>query len=130
MFDRYAESISILASLVTLSGLAAIPIWGWSRWIKQPKVSGACPKMSAAGLVLASVSVIVGVAGFMRSIANPVMLYFDPVLQTMAGIGMLSAFLGALLSVFGVWRPSPVRWHALSASFIMLILWFGTAMSM
>ncbi len=86
--------------------------------------------MSAAGLALASLSVLIGIGSFIRSLFNPVLLYFDPLLQSFVGIGLLASFLALLFSIIGVWRPNPVRWHALAVSAVILFLWFGAAMSM
>jgi hypothetical protein len=123
-------AVSMFSSFMTLVLVMGIPVWGWVRWFKHPEVGGILPFASLLSLALDTLSVLIVIGGFVRSLINPVMLYFDPVLQRMVGLGLLTSLLALFCAVCGVWRKNPVRWHALSLSVLTLVLWFGAGVSM
>lgn len=126
---NYQALASDLMSFGMLVVVAAVPTWGWVRWMRQPHESGAWPNIAAGALAVTSVSCLLAFTFFVRSFFVDVMLYNDPVGKQIAGAGFLSAFFGLLISLLAVWRPSRVRWHALASSIILMILWFGVGMS-
>ena len=127
MAIRFAGLLSIVYSVVFFVALAALPVWAWVRYFKQPRVPGVLPTMSVGGLALGSLSVLVGVAGFIRQLFDPVLLYFDPVLQRMVGVALMISLLALVFSLFGVWRRNPVRWYSLALSVIVFLMWLGAA---
>jgi len=128
MPTRFAQVLSIIYSVAFFSAIAALLIWGWARYFKQPRVRGLLPAMSVGGLALVSISVLIGVGGFIRQLFNPGLLYFDPILQRMVGIALLVSLLAVAFSLLGVWSKNPVRWHSLALSLVLFLMWFAAAM--
>lgn len=130
MLTRFANLLSIVYSVVFLGALVALLVWAWVRWLKQPRVRGALPAMFVGGLASVSVSVLIGIATFIRQLLNPVLLYFDPVVQRMTGVALLISLLAVLLSICGVFRKNPIRWHSLALSVLLFLMWLGAATDM
>jgi hypothetical protein len=44
-------------------------------------------------------------------------------------VGLISALIGSLSSLFGMGEKSPLRWKAPAMSLVLLLFWFGQALS-
>jgi hypothetical protein len=86
-------------------------IWGWARWLRQPKVRTTPPILSLIGFVLASASALIAflLIAYAQVQHFP---YYDPLLLRVFRIGVLISLGGIVFGISGVWRPSPLRWHA------------------
>jgi hypothetical protein len=101
-------------------------IWGWLRWLKQPMLRTAPSILSLVGFVLATVSGLLAVS----TIAYAQIHYFpfyDPMLLRIFRWGALLSASGLVFGLAGVWRPSPLRWHAAAYGFAMLTFWIVAA---
>lgn len=116
----------VVASI--LGGLAAWVAWGWRSWIRrrpeQLTVSMTC---SLAGFIFASASAAleIGSATYAQFIDIP---FEDPALLRVYRWGLLLAFLGLVLGLFGVGKKTPLRWKAPALSAVLLLLWILQAM--
>jgi hypothetical protein len=53
--------------------------------------------------------------------------YYDPLLLRVFRIGVLISLGGIVFGISGVWRPSPLRWHAPVCAVGMLTFWILAA---
>ena len=118
----YSELMSTLISLGIFLVLCAIPATAWIRWFKRTPERNVYTMFSLAGLVLATFSALLAVGDFITS-------YFHPMFRELTALGVLSALPALVCSLCGIWRKNPIRWHALAASVLILVLWFGSSMS-
>src|SRR5271155_5733486 len=102
-------------------------IWGCIRLWKQCKPQNIPSWFALSGFSFASASFFLAFSTllyvrFVRSFP-----YFDQTLLTIYRWGFFMSLVGLILSIVGVWRPGPLRWHALVVSFTTLLFWFGAA---
>jgi hypothetical protein len=101
-------------------------IWGWTRWFRQPKVKTTLSVLSLIGFVFATTSALIAVLviGFAQIHHFP---YYDPLLLRVFRWGALLSLGGIVFGISGVWRPSPLRWHAPLSAVGMLTFWILAA---
>jgi len=101
-------------------------IWGWSRWASQPKLRTASAMLSLCGFLLATASGLLAVSSiaFAQIHHFP---YYDPLLLRIFRTGTLLSLGGFAFGVSGVWRASPLRWHAPISAIATLAFWFMAA---
>jgi hypothetical protein len=125
---------SDLASAIALVGafyvaLPALLIWGWVRWVKRSKSRTLCPILSLAGFSLASLSAVLAISAITYALFVRPFPFYDPSLVKIYGVGGLLSLGGFVFAVGGLWRPSPLRWHAPACAIGMLLFWFAMAAS-
>ncbi len=114
----------IFAVLVALGYLASpiALIWGWIRWINLPRLRTIPSMLSFAGFILATASALLAVSSIVYAQIHH-FPYYDPLLLRIFRWGFLLSFLGIVFGVSGVWRSSPLRWHAPVSGLGMLAFW-------
>jgi hypothetical protein len=121
-----AESIaSATFVIVEYAGIPALLIWGWVRWFKRPKPWTIFPILSFVGFALATASAVLAAASILYAQFIGGFAYYDPRLMKIfrsAGVISLTAI---AFAVAGVWRPGPLRWHALACAIGMLLFWLA-----
>lgn len=73
--------------------------------------------------MLGTVSVLFAIGGVIYAVARGGFRYYDPVLVRIYQMGSLVSLFAAVFAILGIWRSSPLRWHALILSLGMLFLW-------
>jgi hypothetical protein len=53
--------------------------------------------------------------------------YYDPLLLRIFRAGVLVSLAGVGFGIGGVWRASPLRWHAPTSALATLVFWIMTA---
>jgi len=112
--------------IVGYLGPPILLIWGWSRWVKQPKMRSAPSILSLTSLILASVSALLAVSTMAYAQVHHFPFY-DPLLLRIFRWGALLSVGRFLFGIAGLWRPSPLRWHAPACGFAMLTFWILAA---
>jgi hypothetical protein len=97
--------------------------------MKRPAPRTLPSALSLIALMLATVSAIVALATSIYAQTVGGFPYYDPLLLKIYRIGILLALGAVLISLGGVWRPNPIRWHALASGLAMILFWFASAMS-
>jgi hypothetical protein len=104
-------------------GAPALVVWGWLRWMQRPKQRTLCPNLSLVGFLFATASTLLAVLSVMYSFGVGGFRYYDPHLLKIFRWGILLSLAGIVLGISGVWRPSPLRWHAPASAVGTLIFW-------
>jgi hypothetical protein len=102
-------------------------VWGWTRWVRSPKLRSIGSVLSLIGFSLATASALLAVltVGYAQIHHFP---YYDPLLLRIIRWGVLLSFCGIVFGIDGVWRPNPLRWHAaLISGLAMLAFWIMVA---
>jgi hypothetical protein len=119
-----------IAHLVaTYVALPSLTIWGWARWSRKKKPQNTVAIFSLAGLLLATVSVLLAISSILYSMATGGFAYHAPALMSIFGWGSWISIAALALALVGIWRASPIRWHALACSLGALLFWFGAGMA-
>lgn len=124
-----ASVVVVIAILAVLGWIVApvLLIWGWVRWVRQPKKWIFTSILSTVGFLLASASALVAVsmmayARFIHSFG-----YYDPSLLRIFRIGIFLSLAGTASGLGGVWRPNSLRWHSPASAVATLAFWFLAA---
>lgn len=123
IFEFVFEAVSIFFLIMTPPML----VWGWIRWARRTKQWSipAISSLSAFALATASASPAVASALYAHAVGG--FQYYDPRLMRIYAWGALLSASALILSITGIWRLSPLRWHALFCSFGTLVYWFAMA---
>jgi hypothetical protein len=102
-------------------------IWGWVRFRRQawPRCA-MLPALTFSAFVLASASALLafGSAIYAQFHNFP---FYDPLLMRIFRTGFFLSLSGLLLGVIGIWRSSPLRWHAPVSAFATAVFWLAAA---
>jgi hypothetical protein len=123
------ESIWIMCAIAVYGVLPVLLIWGWMRWASSSQPRTAPAIMACVSFALTNLSALLALgtvfyAWFVRPFP-----YYDRVLMKIYGCGMLLSLAAFVIALGGVWRPSPVRWHAPLVALGMLTFWVRAASS-
>ena len=107
-------------------GSPTILIWGWARWLGQPKPRTIPAILSIISFVLATASAVLAVSSviFAQFHHFP---YYDPLLLRIFRTGVLLSLAGIALGVGGAWRTTSLRWHAPVSGIATLAFWVTVA---
>jgi hypothetical protein len=108
--------------------LPLMTIWGWMRWAAHSHPRTSSSILSLIGFTFASASVVLAISSLIYAHATGGFPFYDPLLLRIYRTGTLFSLLGIAFSLSGVWRPSPLRWHAGLCSTGTLLFWFFSAM--
>jgi hypothetical protein len=115
-------SLALLAFIVT----PVLLVWGWRRWIKQPRLATSTAILSFVSFVFATGSALLAITttGYaqVRHFG-----FYDPTLMKLMRWGVYLSTIGFLLGMGGVWRKSPLRWHSLVCSAGTFAFWILAA---
>jgi hypothetical protein len=114
--------LSLLATTAFLT-LPAVMVWGWVRWMRRKKPLTLFSTLSVIGLALATASESLAISMVIYARVKGGFGYYDPSLMRIYACGTLLALLGLALAAIGVWRPSSLRWHALTCTIGTLLYW-------
>ncbi|HLY97878.1 MAG TPA: hypothetical protein VKT33_02310 [Candidatus Angelobacter sp.] len=105
----------------------ALLIWGWMRWARHAKPQTLLSRFSLTGFILATLSAVLALSTLVYAQATGGFRYWDPHLLWIYRIGTVLSLIGLISGVSGMWRTSPVRWHAPLCSLGMLVFWIMSA---
>lgn len=120
---------SLFVVLFTLVLIASpnVILWGWVRWLRRSQPLSLMASLSLAGLALATASAVLAITSVLYARAVGGFPFFDPSLLRIYRWGAMLSLLGIGLAVIGVWKPNPVRWHALACAAGTLVFWIVAA---
>jgi|SRR5580704_1899574 hypothetical protein len=101
-------------------------IWGWARWSRRPQSRTILPLLSLIGFIFASASALLAVSSMAYAQIHP-FPYYDPLLLRIFRAGVLLSLAGVGFGISGVWRASPLRWHAPTSALAPFVFWIMTA---
>jgi len=118
--------------VIVIVGMFASPLLAARCWYLElrRRFSLEAPRwrseLALAALALASVSVIMSLGYFLRSVTRGGDFYSDPLLEKFMGGGLFSAILALPCALVGKGRA---RWPSLGIGLFMAFFWFMSAMS-
>jgi hypothetical protein len=117
--------ISILVALRLTTNLAipAVVIWGWFRWLKSPGPRTIPSTFSLISFSLASASVLLAFATHLYAAFVRSFPYYDPTLMRIYAWGGFLSLAAVIFAIGGLWRQSPLRWHAPACALGTLLFW-------
>jgi hypothetical protein len=129
---RYNMSLAVqvFVFLLGATGYLLSPIiliWGWVRWLREPKVRNLPALLSLVGFILSTASAVLAVSAAIYSLATGGFRYWDPRLIKIMGVGALLSFGGFVLAIGGIWRANSLRWHAPVSSVATFAFWLLAA---
>lgn len=89
-------------------GSPTILIWGWARWLRQPKPRTVLAILSMIGFVLATASAVLAVSSIIFAQFHH-FPYYDPLLLRIFRTGTLLSLAGIAFGVSGAWRATSLR---------------------
>jgi hypothetical protein len=104
-------------------GLVIVLVSGWIRGGHEGRTRDPFVLFSRFGFILGTWSALTAVMTAVSARLEGMFQYHAPKLGWIYVIGGLFALVGVVLSVLGVRSRSLVRWHGLSLSAGMLLLW-------
>jgi len=107
---------------VAYLGPPTLLIWGWLRWAVRERLWSAFSAMSLIGFAMATLSALLAISTIAYAQVHH-FPYYDPLLLRIFRSGALLSFGGIVFGVGGMWRPSPLRWHAPASALAMLWYW-------
>ena len=109
--------------VITMFAVPVLTVWGWVRWTRstQPRTFSSTASLiafcfSTASAALAFVTWVLALTKGFR--------FYDPLLLTIYGFGLVLSLIAFLFSLAGVWRPNLLRWHAPLCAMGTLLFWF------
>ena len=120
------QVINIIMGLATYLAPLVLLIWGWIRWVEQPKLRTVLSILSLTGFILATASALLAASsiGYAQVHHFP---YYDPFLLRIFAWGALLSLGSFVFGIGGVWRQSSLRWHAPASGACMLVFWIMIA---
>jgi hypothetical protein len=103
-------------------GLPAMTIWGWVRWFKQRDFKRFCSFISLFAFACGTLSGLLALFSVVY-IQSVQLTAYDIRWARLLRIGLLISASAVILSLFGIWRRSSLRWHAPSCAVGMLFVW-------
>jgi hypothetical protein len=116
--------LSLLATTAFLA-LPAVMIWGWLRWMRRRKPVTLFSILSLIGLGFATASQSLAISIVVYAKVKGGFEFYDPSLMRIYAQGTSLSLVGSSLAAIGVWRASPLRWHALACSIGTLLYWLS-----
>jgi hypothetical protein len=113
--------------VIVYIALPCLMIWGWMRWSRRKKPENLVSAFSLASLLLATASALLAVLSIAYSMRTGGFAFYAPVLLRIFRWGLYLSAGGLLSGLVGVWRSSPLRWHAPACSFGMILFWLASA---
>src|SRR5215467_304484 len=114
-------TISFLLWIAVNAGVPMMLVWGWVRWAKRKPPLTRSAVLAIAGFSLATASAFLAIASTVYARAIGGFPYYDPRLLRIYWCGLLLSVAATVLAIGGLWRPSPLRWHAPVCAFGTLV---------
>jgi hypothetical protein len=99
--------------------------FAWRRWATSKRRKSRKTRLSFAALVVATFSLLIGVATIAYSAhIGGGYLYLPPRLARLYQVGIASATGALVLALLGAFRPNPIRWRTPLISLGAFVFWF------
>lgn len=124
-----STSIRVVFGILIILGYLVAPImlvWGWARWMHQPKLRTVSSILSVIGFIFATASAVLGIVSLVYAAIHGFRFY-DPSLLRIFRWGLLLSAAGFVFGINGVWRRSSLRWHAPAFALGMVAFWIVAA---
>jgi hypothetical protein len=109
--------------LVIYIGMPIVALWGCIRWYKAKTPQSVPAWLSCVGFWLAITSGGLAVSSVAYALKTGGLAYYLPSFFRIVAWGFWIAAIAVLLSLAGIWRRSPLRWHAAFCALAMLFYW-------
>jgi hypothetical protein len=118
----------IIFTLIVLSFVVSpiMLIWGWIRWVGQPKLRTVSSIFSLSGFILVTASALLAVSTMAYAQVHTFQFY-DPSLLRIFRWGVVLSIAGLLFGMGGVWQKNSLRWHAPVCALGTLAFWILAA---
>src|ERR1035437_6714199 len=116
----------VLAGLWVIGIYVALPaatIWGWSRWSRSQKAFRTFSTLSLVAFTLATISELLAISSIAYAHTVGGFRYYDPSLLRIYRSGTLISFAAVVVAAMGLWRPSSLRWYAVTCAAGTLVFW-------
>jgi hypothetical protein len=119
----------VFGVLIALSYLVSpiMLIWGWARWVGQPKLRAVPSILSLIGFIVATASAMLAIMSVAYAHVIHGFPFYDPSLLRIFRWGFLLSVAGIVFGISGVWRRSSLRWHAPACALGTLAFWILAA---
>ncbi|SRR5258708_4723003 len=121
------EYVLLTLYVCALIGSPVLLIQGWVRWSKRMQPRTLPASLSLAGFIFATASALLVVGSLVYSQSIGGFPFYDPRLLRIYRWGLSLSFCGIVFAVGGMWRPGPLRWHAVLCAVGTLVFWVGAA---
>jgi hypothetical protein len=121
------EAIIFVLGISMYIAMPVVIVWGWMLWKKRTQPRTLLSTLSFIGFTLATMSGLLAIFTILYAIAVGFPFY-DPLLLKIFRWGLLLSLAGFVVSICGVWRPNPLRWHAPASAAGMFLFWFVMAL--
>jgi tellurite resistance protein TehA-like permease len=108
--------------------LPAVMVWGWVRWAKRTKQRTLFSILSLIGFAFATISALLAISSVLYAHVIGGFPFYDPLLLRIYRWGFLLSLSGIAFGISGIWRSSPLRWHAPACAGGKLVFWIVAAM--
>jgi len=98
-------------------------VWGWRRWSRRPRQKNPFATISFISFSIGTASTLLLIVTILWSLLRGGFPYYDPVLMRIFAVGLLLSLLALLISLGGLWKANPLRWHAPALCLGMLFIW-------
>jgi hypothetical protein len=128
LMNKVFQAVVLALVVGMYLALPLMTIWGWMRWAgrSQPRTSSSI--LSLIGFIFSTASVVLAISSLVYA---HVIGGFRSTIRFCCesiGLGLGFPYWASFFSLIGVWRPSPLRWHAGLCSTGTLLFWFFSAM--
>jgi len=114
--------LGVLFGICVCFGLPAMTIWGWFRWAQQRDFKQFGSFVSLIAFICATLSGMLALFSVVY-VQSAQLTAYDFRWARLLRIGLLISASAVLLSLFGIWRRSSLRWHAPACAIGMLFVW-------
>lgn len=121
------RAILVLIVVSMYIALPAVMIWGWVRWSKYTKPRTTFSTLSLIGFTFATASGLLAISAMLYARVAGGFSFYDHSLLRIYRWGALLSVAGMVFAITGLWRPSPLRWHAPVCAVGTLALWLAAA---
>jgi hypothetical protein len=126
--DMPGESVVAVIFLIVEYGVVpALLVWGWVRWFERSKPRTLLPILSFIGFAFATASAVLALVSALYANSIGGFAYYDPRLLRIFRWAAVFSLSATAFAIAGVWRPGPLRWHALACAVGTLLFWFAAA---
>jgi hypothetical protein len=125
-----SRSIQVVFGILFALGYLVAPImliWGWARWMAQPKPRTAASILSLIGFILATASAVLAIVSVIYAHVIHGFPFYDPLLLRIFRWGLLLSGAGFVFGISGVWGRSSLRWHAPACAVGTVAFWMPAA---
>jgi hypothetical protein len=105
----------------------ALTIWGWARWARRRQVRSVASMASFIGFAFATASAALAAVSVFWAHEIGGFAYYDRRLLLIYLLGGLLSLIGFVLSLVGISKANPLRWHAIVCAVGTALFWLSAA---